>query len=94
MEGSPPPQIVWMSQSQGRLREKGRNYEIVGNQTRLVFTNVEKDNEDRYRCRVSVFGPGRLGEVMVFLRIFTLAFLLFLAPAGGSNPAGQSFTLN
>ena len=28
-----------------------------------------------------------------FLRIFTVAFLLFLAPADGSNTAGQSFTL-
>ena len=28
-----------------------------------------------------------------FLRILTVAFLLFLAIAGGSNPAGQSFTL-
>ena len=30
----------------------------------------------------------------VFLRFVTKAFLLFLAPAGGSNPAGQSLTLN
>ena len=28
-----------------------------------------------------------------FLRILTVAFLLFLAIAGGSNPAGQLFTL-
>ena len=28
-----------------------------------------------------------------FLRIFTQAFLLFLASTGGYNPAGQSFTL-
>ncbi len=27
-------------------------------------------------------------EVAGFLRIFTVAFLLFLTPAGGSNPAG------
>ena len=27
------------------------------------------------------------------LRMFTLAFLLFLDLAGGSNPVGQSFTL-
>ncbi len=26
-------------------------------------------------------------------RIFTVGFPLFLAPAGGSNPAGQSLTL-
>ena len=29
-----------------------------------------------------------------FLRIFTVAFLLFLAPTGGCNPAGQSFNTN
>ena len=29
----------------------------------------------------------------VFIRIFTLAFLLILATAGGSNPAGQLYTL-
>ena len=28
-----------------------------------------------------------------FLRILTVAFLLFLAPTGGSNPAMQSLTL-
>ena len=28
-----------------------------------------------------------------FLQISAVAFLLFLAPAGGSNPAGQSLTL-
>ena len=28
-----------------------------------------------------------------FLRIFTIAFLLFLATSGSSYPAGQSFTL-
>ena len=27
-----------------------------------------------------------------FRRIFTEAFLIFLVPAGGSNPAKQSFT--
>ncbi len=30
----------------------------------------------------------------VFLRIFTVAFLLFLAPMRGSNAAGQPLTLN
>ena len=34
-------------------------------------------------------GPGA-----VFLRFFTVAFLLFLTPAGGSNPAGQSLAFN
>ena len=29
-----------------------------------------------------------------FLRIFTVAFLLFQAPAGGSNPVEKSLTLN
>ncbi len=28
-----------------------------------------------------------------FFLIFTVAFLLFLVPSGGSNPVGQSFTL-
>ncbi len=28
-----------------------------------------------------------------FLRVFTVAFLLFLTPTGSSNPAGHSLTL-
>ena len=32
-------------------------------------------------------------EYSPLLRIFTVAFLLSLAPAGGSNPAGQSANL-
>ena len=32
------------------------------------------------------------GRVSSFF--FTVAFLLFLTPAGGSNPAGQSLTFN
>ena len=37
---------------------------------------------------------GRFGGVTGFFILFTLAFLLFLAPAGrGSNPAEQLFTL-
>jgi hypothetical protein len=49
----PTSQIIWLSQSEGRLRAKGRNYEIKENSTKLVFSGVEKDNEDFYRCRVS-----------------------------------------
>lgn len=59
-EGEPDPQIVWLSQSEGRLRDRGRNYEIVANHTKLVFSGVEKDNEDHYRCRVSVLSISRL----------------------------------
>ncbi len=39
-------------------------------------------------------GSCALNPGAVFLRFFTVAFLLFLAPAGGSNSAGQSLTLN
>ena len=39
------------------------------------------------------FGSWKENEVpREFRRIFTVAFLLFLAPAGGSNPEGQSLT--
>ena len=38
---------------------------------------------DRY------LGSGALNPGAVFLRFFTLAFLLFLTTAGGSNPSGQ-----
>ena len=45
------------------------------------------------------FGSSRINTGAVFLRIFTAAFLIFLAPAGISNPtgpisnpAGQSLT--
>ena len=38
------------------------------------------------------FGSGVLNPGIVFLRFVTEAFLLFLAPAGGPNPAGQSLT--
>ena len=37
----------------------------------------------------SVLNPGA-----VFFRFVTEAFLLFLAPAGGSNREGESLTLN
>ena len=36
----------------------------------------------------------RINQGDGFLRIFTVAFLLFPAPAGGSNPTGQLLTLN
>ena len=46
-------------------------------------------------------GSSALNPGAEFLRFFTEAFLLFLAPAGAltlrgqlSNPAGQSLTLN
>ncbi len=37
----------------------------------------------------SVLNPGAM-----FLRFITEAFLLFLAPAGGSNPAGPGTIIN
>ncbi len=33
-------------------------------------------------------GTSRINTEAAFLRIFTVAFLLFLVPAGGSNTAG------
>ena len=39
-------------------------------------------------------GSSALNPGAVFPCFFTEAFLLFLAPAGGSNPAGESFTLS
>ena len=39
-------------------------------------------------------GSGVLNPGAVFLRFVTEAFLLFLAHAGGSKPAGQLLTLN
>ncbi len=39
---------------------------------------------------VKKFGPRRFGDTMGF---FAVASLLFLDPAGGSNPVGQSLTL-
>ncbi len=41
-----------------------------------------------------MFGSGVLKPGAMFLRFVTEAFLLFLALAGGPNPAGQSLTLN
>ncbi len=38
-------------------------------------------------------GTSSVWEHHGVLQIITLAFLLFLAPAGGSNPTGQSLTL-
>ncbi len=37
-------------------------------------------------------GQGK-NQKLEFLRIFTVAFLLFLAPMGGSNPEGHLLTL-
>ena len=39
-----------------------------------------------------VFGSSRMNPGAMFF--LTIAFLLYLAPAVGSNPAGQSLTLN
>ncbi len=39
------------------------------------------------------FGSGVLNPGIVFLRFVREAFLLFLAPAGGPNPAGPIFNL-
>ena len=39
-----------------------------------------------------ISGSWKENEVEGFRRIFTIAFLLFIAPAGGTIPAGQSFT--
>ena len=36
-------------------------------------------------------GSGVLNPGAVFLRFVTVAFLLFLAPVGGPNPAGPIF---
>ncbi len=38
------------------------------------------------------FGSSRINPGAVFLLIFTVDFLLCIAPAEGSNPAGQSLT--
>ena len=53
-----------------------------------------------HRLQEFIFGTSSVWGRIGFLRIFTLAFLLFLVPAGDSNPAGplsnpagQSFTL-
>ena len=40
---------------------------------------------------VKEYGIKGKSEVVFFTGIFTLAFLLFLAPAGGSNPARLIF---
>ncbi len=39
----------------------------------------------------TLFGSSALNPGAVFLRFFTVAFLLFLTPAGGSKPAGPTF---
>ena len=39
----------------------------------------------------SMYGSSALNPVAVFLRFFTVSFLLFLTPAGGSNPTGPTF---
>ncbi len=44
---------------------------------------------------INTFGTSALNPGAGFIRFFfTEAFLLFLAPAGGSNPAEQSLTIN
>ena len=51
----PAVKMSWESERLGELEEEeGRNYRLLRNNTVLAFTNVEKDNEGRYRCRVSL----------------------------------------
>ena len=58
-------------------------------------TLVRLDNQIRIGEIVNEkWGSSALNPGAVFLRFFTAAFLLFLTPAGGSNPAGQSLTFN
>ena len=42
-------------------------------------------------CDTTNYGSGVLNPGAVFLRFVTEAFLLFLAPARGPNPAGPIF---
>ncbi len=39
---------------------------------------------------IKTFESSRFCGVVSFFRILTVPFILFLAPLGGSNPAGQS----
>ncbi len=50
--------------------------------------------EDTVILLFRINGSGVLNPEAVFLHFVTVAFLLFLAPAGSPNPAGQSLTLN
>ena len=40
---------------------------------------------------VKILGSSAINPGAVFLRFFTIAFLLFLTPAGGSNATGTTF---
>ncbi len=43
---------------------------------------------------IGKYGPRRFGDIIYrVLQIITVAFILFLVPAGGSNPAGQLLSL-
>ena len=54
----------------------------------MVGLKMFSGNDKIIIHKVKLWDPGTSG----FRRIFTVAFLLFQAPAGGFNPAGQSFT--
>ena len=56
--------------------------EYIGTKQKVLVTADSKRSSDDFQV-----GDG-------FLRIITVANLVFLAPAGDSNPAGQSLTLN
>ena len=68
----------------GQLSSHGKNYgfDTLGRRAYITARQIR-----------SFVPHGRFGDIMGFFKIITVAFLLFLAPADGSNPAGQSLTL-
>ena len=51
----------------------------------------EKTEYKSFIVTGAAFGSSALNPGAVFLCFFTIAFLLFLTPVGGSNPAGPTF---
>ena len=49
-EGDPAPRVSWHSERALRLAKEGPNYRIEDSGA-LVFFNVEKGDEGRYRCK-------------------------------------------
>ena len=60
----------------------------------VALSSLLKKSKNIFNYEITTYGSGVLNPRAMFLRFVTVAFLLFLAPAEGPKPAGQSLTLN
>ncbi len=73
-----------------RLKDEGKMYYIHNSEKHYSIIKLARKELEIYSKQ---FGPGQFYYIMCFSMLFHMCFLLFLASAGGSNPARSNLNL-